>query len=130
MSSKQDINSIAGLATRLAEELQRAKDKIARSADSAGEDLALQLRQLQDDVAAIQNTIGAFGKAASAEAGEAATRMGSAGAEAAREFAADAREHAHSVIGDVEEFARRNPHCVLGCTLGLGVILGLLMRRH
>ncbi len=130
MGAQHEIGSVAGLAARLAEELQRAKDNIARSAGSAGEDLAVQLRQLQDDVTAIQNTIGAFGKAAGAETGEATARMGAAGAEAAHEFAAGARERAHSMVRGFEEFARRNPHCVLGCTLGLGLILGLMMRKR
>ncbi len=129
-SAQQSVNSIASLAARLADELQRAKNNIGRSADSASEDLAAELRQLQDDLAAIQGTISAFGKTAGAEASKTASRVGAVGAEAAREFAADARDRAHSTVADFEEFARRNPLWVLGCALGLGFILGLLMRRQ
>jgi ElaB/YqjD/DUF883 family membrane-anchored ribosome-binding protein len=129
-SDQQNVDGIASLAKRLFEELQRAKDGIGRSADTAGEDLAVELRQLQDDLAAIQHTISAFASAAGAEAGEASARMRAAGAEAARGFAADAGKRVHSTIADFEEFARRNPQCVLACALGLGAILGLLMRRR
>lgn len=129
-SDQQNVDGIASLAKRLFEELERAKDNVGRSADAAGEDLAAELRQLQDDLAAIQHTIGAFGKAARAEAGEASARTRAAGADAAREFAADAGNRVHATIADFEEFARRNPQCVLACALGLGAILGLLMRRR
>jgi ElaB/YqjD/DUF883 family membrane-anchored ribosome-binding protein len=122
--------NIASLAKRLIEELQRAKDNIGRSAAAAGADLATELRQLQDDLAAIQHTISALADTARAETCEASARMRGAGAEAASQFAADASNRVHSTIADFENFARRNPRCVLACALGLGAVLGLLMRRR
>jgi ElaB/YqjD/DUF883 family membrane-anchored ribosome-binding protein len=129
-SDQQNGEGIASLAKRLVEELQRAKDNISRSADAAGADVAAELHQLRDDLAAVQHTISAFATAARAGAGEASAGMRAAGAEAAREFAADASNRVHSTIADFEEFARRNPQCVLACALGLGAILGLLMRKR
>jgi ElaB/YqjD/DUF883 family membrane-anchored ribosome-binding protein len=128
--TEQSVEGIGAAAARLAEELQRARDNIGRAAGSASDDLAAQLRQLQDDLAAIQSTVGGFGRAASAEAAEAASRIGAAGADAARQFAYGARQQANSALGDFEDFARKNPTAVLGGAVGLGVILGLLLRRH
>lgn len=126
----QTVEGVADAATRLADELQRAKDNISRMAGAAGDDLAAQLRELQDSIGSIQETVTGFGRAATAEAGEAASRIGAAGADAAREFAAGARQQANSAVADFEDFARKNPRFVLGGALGLGVVLGLMMRRH
>ena len=121
---------LAAAAARIAEELQRAKDNLSRSASDAGGELADELRKLQDDLAAIQCTIAGFGHEAKVEAGGAASRIGGHAAGAAHDFADQARQQAHSAMADFETFARRNPQVVLGATLGLGVILGLMLRRR
>src|ERR1700761_1360332 len=97
-SDQQSGDGIASLAKRLVDELQQAKDNIGRSAHAAGEDLAAVLRQLQDDLAAIQHTISAFATAARAEAGQASARMHAAGSEGAREFAADTSNRVHLTL--------------------------------
>lgn len=127
---QQTVEGMAAAAERIGEELVRAKDKIAGSAADAGEDLAAELRRLQHDLNAVKETIAGFGKASGAEASEAASRIGAAVSEAASEFAQHAKQDTQSVIADLETFARQNPRYVLGGALGLGVVLGLLLRRH
>ena len=69
--------------------------------DTLRDDLAAQLRRLQDDLSALKETMS---KGAKAEA--------------------------NSVVADLEDFARKNPGAVLGGAIGLGVVLGLLLRRR
>ena len=129
-AQKPTADGLAAVVERIATELQQAKDNIAQSAESAGGDLAAQLRRLQEDLGAIQQTVTGLGKVAGAEAGGAASRIGAAGADAARDFADSARKEARSAIADAEAFARKNPGVVLGGALGLGLVLGLLLRRR
>jgi ElaB/YqjD/DUF883 family membrane-anchored ribosome-binding protein len=129
-ANQQSAEGLAAAAARIAAELQRARDDIARSAASAGDDLAAELHRLQDDLAAIQQTVAGFGKQTGAEASGAAPRIGAAAADAARDFADNARQDASSALADFEEFCRKNPRCVLGGALALGFILGLMLRRR
>jgi ElaB/YqjD/DUF883 family membrane-anchored ribosome-binding protein len=123
-------DGLAAAAARIAEELQRAKDNLSRSASDAGGELGGEMRKLQEDLAAIQRTLSGFGYEAREEAAGAASRIGAEAAGAAHEFADSARRQAHSAMADFEDFARKNPQVVLGATLGLGVVLGLMLRRR
>ena len=127
---QRTVDSMAAAAERIGEELVRVKDNIASSAADAGDDLAAELRRLQKDLSAIKETIAGFGKESSAEASDAASRIGAAASEAAGEFAENAKKETQSVIADLETFARQNPRYVLGGALGLGLVLGLMLRRR
>ena len=123
-------DGLAAAAARIAEELQRAKDNLSRSASDAGGELGGELHKLQEDLAAIQRTLAGFGYEARTEAAGAASRIGATAADAAHDFADTARQQAHSAMADFEAFARKNPQVVLGATLGLGVVIGLMLRRR
>ena len=127
---QRTVDSMAAAAERIGDELVRVKDNIASSAADAGDDLAAELRRLQKDLNAVKETIAGFGKASGAEAGAAASRIGTVASEAAGDFADNAKREAQSVIADLETFARQNPRYVLGGALGLGVVLGLMLRRR
>ena len=58
----QTPHGMAAAAERIGEELIRVKEKIAGSAADAGDDLAAELRQLQDDLGAIKETVAEFGR--------------------------------------------------------------------
>lgn len=116
-------------AERIGEELQRAKDNIGRSASAAGDEVAAQIRRVQDDLNTIKDTIANFGKTSRAEASDAASRIGAAAKDAAGEFAGNARQDAQSKIDAFEDYARKNPNHVLAGALGIGVVLGLLLGR-
>jgi ElaB/YqjD/DUF883 family membrane-anchored ribosome-binding protein len=124
------VEGMAAAAERIGEELARAKTKIADSAAETGEDLAAELRQLQGDLNDIKTTLAGFGRTSRAEAGATASRIGGVASEAAGEFAGNARQDAQVVMSDLETFARQNPKFVLGGALGLGLVLGLMVRRH
>ena len=124
------VDGLAAAAERIGDELARAKDKIVRSAADSGEDLAAELRQLQGDLNDVKQTIAGFGRTSGAEASGAAARIGGVASEAASEFADNAKQEAQSVMADLETFARQNPRYVLGGALGLGVVMGLLLRRR
>ncbi len=126
----QTAEGLAAAAQRIAAELQQARDTIARQAASSGGDLAAELARLQDDLAAIQETVVGFGKASGAEASDAASRIGAAAADAAHDFADNARKDARSALDDFDEFARKNPRFVLGGALGLGLVIGLMLGRR
>jgi ElaB/YqjD/DUF883 family membrane-anchored ribosome-binding protein len=94
------------------------------TAAGAGDDVAAQLGRLQDELSAIKQTLAGFGKASSGACSCAAC------ADAASQLAKHARQEARSAIADVEAFARQNPQYALGGALGVGVLLGLLLKRH
>ncbi len=129
-SATPSSDGLAAAAARIADELQRAKDNLSKSASDAGGELGGDLRKLQDDLAGIQSTLADFGYEARAEASGAASRIGATAADAAHEFADSTKQHAQSAMADFEDFARKNPSVVLGATLGLGVVLGLFLRRR
>ena len=129
-SATPPSDGLAAAAARIAEELQRAKDNLSRSASDAGGELGGELRKLQEDLAAIQRTVAGFSQEARTEAAGAASRIGDHAAGAAHEFAGSAKQQAHSAMADFEEFARKNPQVVLGATLGVGVLVGLMLRRR
>ena len=66
-------DGLAAAAARIAEELQRAKDNLSRSASDAGGELGGELRKLQEDLAAIQRTVAGFSQEARTEAAGAAS---------------------------------------------------------
>ena len=129
-SHERGANGMAAAAERISEELQRAKDNIARSAAAAGEDVSEQLAQLQEDINGIKRTIGGFAEFSRAEAAGAASRIGGVAAETAGAFADEAKKETQSVVADLEAFARENPRYVLGGALGVGLVLGLMLRRR
>lgn len=123
-------DGLAAAAARIAEELQRAKDNLSKSASDAGGELGGELRKLQDDLAGIQRTLADFGYEAGAEAAGAASRIGAAASGAAHDLADSAKRQAHSAVADFEDFTRKNPQVVLGAALGLGVVIGMFLRRR
>lgn len=127
---QRTVDSMAAAAGRIGDELARAKDHIASSASDTREDLAAELRRLQKDLAAMEETIVGFGRASGTEAAGAASRIGAVASDAASEFADNAKKETQSVMADVETFVRQNPRYVLGGALGLGLVLGLTLRRH
>jgi ElaB/YqjD/DUF883 family membrane-anchored ribosome-binding protein len=72
------------------------------------DDLAAQLRRLQADLDAIKETLKQTGK---------------------RE-AQGALRDAQSAMSSAEAYARANPNAVIAGAVGVGVLLGLLLRRH
>jgi ElaB/YqjD/DUF883 family membrane-anchored ribosome-binding protein len=129
-ANDRTAEGVATAADRISDELQRARDKIARSAQTAGADVAAELERLQKDIADIRRTIAGFAKASGADAHDAASRIGGVASEAVDDFVAHAKQDTQSVIADLEAYARKNPYQVLAGALGLGVILGLFFRRR
>jgi ElaB/YqjD/DUF883 family membrane-anchored ribosome-binding protein len=74
----------------------------------ADEDLTAQLRRLQDDFETLKQTMAGLGENLGQKAGH----------------------EAQSKVAAAEAFARDNPRTVLAGAVGLGLVLGLLLRRH
>jgi hypothetical protein len=60
---QRTMDRMATAAGRIGDELARVKDSIASSEADTREDLATELRRLQNDLAAMQETVVGFGKA-------------------------------------------------------------------
>ncbi len=97
---------------------------------SAGADLAAQLERLQHDIADIRRTVAGFAETSGAEARGAASRIGGVASEKIDEFADRARKESETIVGELEAYARKNPYQVLAGALGVGVIIGLSLRRR
>ncbi|RDV03340.1 hypothetical protein [Undibacter mobilis] len=83
-------------------------DQAHTSNQAQPDDLAAQLRRLQADLDAIKDTLKQAGK---------------------REAQSAMRE-AQSAMSSVEAYARANPNALIAGAVGVGVLLGLLLRRH
>jgi ElaB/YqjD/DUF883 family membrane-anchored ribosome-binding protein len=127
---KRTVDSMAAAAERLGEELKRVKRNIGDHAAETGDDLAAEIRRLQDDLNAVKFTLADFGETARAEAADAASRIGVTAKEAAGEFADNAKKDAQLLLAELEEYARKNPHYIVGGAIGLGLVLGLFLRRR
>ena len=127
---KRTVDSMAAAAARIGEELKRAKRNIADSAADTSDDLAAEIRRLQDDLNAIKYTLANFGETSQAEAAGAASRIGATAKEAAAGLADNAKKDAYSLLAEIEDYARQNPRYVVGGAIGLGLVLGLFLRRR
>lgn len=92
----------------------------ATGADGA-DDVAAQLRRLQDELKAVKETI--------ANIGEKTFDPGRCAADAGK-LAQAAKDEVHSTMAALEDYARKNPAYAVGGALGLGVILGILLGRR
>ncbi|HEY0223605.1 MAG TPA: hypothetical protein VGC38_03745 [Pseudolabrys sp.] len=129
-SHKRTVEGMAAAAERIGEELKRVKRNIGDQAADAGDDLAVELRRLQDDLKTVKDTIANFGTTSRAEAAGAASRIRATAKEAAAGLAGNAKQDAHSLLAEFEDYARRNPQYVVGGAIGLGLVLGLFLRRR
>ena len=93
-----------------------------------GDDVAAQIRGLRDEFSAIKQTIAGLGRPSGGNANGACNCV--ACREAARQLAQHAKHEAQTAIASLENFARQYPRYGLGGALGVGLVLGLLLRRH
>ena len=97
-------------------------------AAGAADEVAAQIGRLRDELGTIKQTIADFGKASSGRARGACNCA--ACADAASQLALHAKQNAQAAIADLETYAKQNLRCVVGGALGVGLVLGLLLRRH
>lgn len=91
--------------------------------DVTVDDLSDQIAVLKNDIAALTNTLGAFGKAKTAEATRTAKDTVDDLTTASRVKAIETQEQA-------EEFIRTQPVTALGIAAGVGFLVGLLTARR
>ncbi len=88
---------------------------------AAANDIAAQLSRLEDELASLKETLG---KAHASGCDCAAC------AEEASKMVQHAKEQMKSAMTGIEGYLRDNPRVVIGSALGVGVLLGILLRRH
>ena len=94
-----------------------------RSTEDSKEELSAQMARLRGELDAIKTQVSKSGDAPPACSCAACT-------EAAQKIAHHVKESAGHIVDDVETFARHNPGYVLGGSLGVGVILGMLIQKR
>lgn len=87
------------------------------------DDLSDQISVLKNDIAALTNTLGAYGKAKTSDATKSAKHTVDELATAGRAKALETQEQA-------EEFIRTQPATALGIAAGVGFLVGLVTARR
>jgi len=108
-----------------------AADKIAEKANGEGStaDIQLQLEILRKDVAALTESIAAFGNMKVQTASDLATKLGADVVDASTEALYAARNGIVSAERDLETQIRNKPLQSVGIAAGVGFLAALLMRR-
>ncbi|AXI40548.1 YqjD family protein [Sulfitobacter sp. SK011] len=102
----------------------KAANRDSKSAhDVTVGDLSDQIAVLKNDIAALTNTLGAYGKAKSEEASRTAKETVDDLTTAGRVKALEAQQQA-------EEFIRTQPATALGIAAGIGFLVGLITARR
>tara|TARA_R110002072_G_scaffold1309_11_gene10711 strand:- start:329 stop:649 length:321 start_codon:yes stop_codon:yes gene_type:complete len=91
--------------------------------DVTVDDLSEQIAVLKSDIAALTNTLGAYGKAKTTEATETAK-------DTVDDLAAAGRVKAIETQKQAEEFIRTQPATALGIAAGVGFLVGLITARR
>ena len=112
------------------ESLNRGKEAIGTAANQAKDAAATDLESLRKDLNGLRETVTTFISEAGAEAGKSARDVSSALAEQGVNMASSAAERSRSLVGDLEQMARRNPVATLVGGVVLGMVLATLNRRH
>ena len=102
-SLNEEINKLRG-------EFVSLKDSVARLASQAGSEAVKTVRHL--------------GQTAASQVGSAA----SGAADAGSELVSSAKDHAKTLVSELEAMARRNPLGTIVGTLLVGVVIGMLSR--
>ncbi|MFZ1989127.1 MAG: hypothetical protein WAW96_05080 [Alphaproteobacteria bacterium] len=97
----------------------------ATSKGSTNEELSAQIARLKGELDAIKRAMSKTGGAVTAPVCSCA-----ACTEAAGRIAHHVKENVEGAVDDVETFASHNPGYVLGGSLGVGVILGMLIQKR
>jgi len=93
------------------------------------EDLARQIKQIQNDFASLAETIKAIGIDRMDTASEAFTEAVEQAAGSVRSSAAEARHRGEAIAGDVESAITRNPFTAILVAFGLGYVIARMTRR-
>jgi ElaB/YqjD/DUF883 family membrane-anchored ribosome-binding protein len=138
-SLQQQSPPKAGRAS-VGESLSRGKDALGGVAAGAMADASSDLEALRNDLASLKNTLARFMTEAGGEAAKSAREVSSsvAGhvgdtasdlADRGARFAATTGDHAKTLAGEIEAFARRNPLGALAGAVAVGFVIGLWGRR-
>ncbi len=114
--------------------LNRSKEAIGSAAAQAVDSASADLEALRRDINSLRDTVATFMSQAGNEAVKSARDVSSALAEQGATMASSAAERGKSLLGDLEDLARRNPLA----TLAGAVVVGMLIaswgptrgRRH
>jgi len=93
------------------------------------EDLARQIKQIQNDFAELAETIKAIGMNRMDGATEAFSEAVEQAAGNVRSSAAEARHRGEAIAGDVEAVITRNPFTAILVAFGLGYVIARMKRR-
>ena len=112
------------------ESLNRSKEAIGSAANEAIDAAASDLQSLRQDLNSLRETITAFMSEAGTEAMKSAREVSSALAEQGATVAARAAERGKSLVGDIEDMARRNPLGTLAGAVVVGMLIATFARRR
>lgn len=112
------------------ESLNRSKEAIGSAASEAMDAAASDLQSLRQDLNSLKETMTAFMSEAGSEAMKSARDLSSTLAEHGATAAVRAAERGKSLVGDIENMARRNPLGTLAGAVVVGMMIATFARRR
>lgn len=116
-------------ATSVAETLSQSREAIGNAASEAMDSAASDLESLRRDLGSLSATLTKFMSEAGNEALKSARHVSSTLAGQGASVASEAAERGKSVVGEIEDMARRNPLGALAGAVVIGMLIATLGRR-
>jgi BMFP domain-containing protein YqiC len=110
-------------ASRIDDDVQRARENISGAAASARDDISADLRRLSADVVSLTNTVAKLAKTLASEIGVAATDIG-------EDVTSAAKEQGRTLLSEFDSVVRRYPFGVIIGAFAIGMLFGMKKGRN
>ena len=109
-------------ASRIGDDVQRAKENISGATASARDDISADLHRLSADVISLRDTVAKLAKTVAAEVGVAATDIG-------EDIASAAKDQGRTLLSEFDSVVRRHPFGVIISAFAIGMLFGMKKGR-
>jgi ElaB/YqjD/DUF883 family membrane-anchored ribosome-binding protein len=109
-------------ASRIGDDVQRARENISGATASARDDISADLHRLSADVVSLRDTVAKLAKTVAAEVGVAATDIG-------EDIASAAKDQGRTLLSEFDSVVRRYPFGVIIGAFAIGMLFGMKKGR-
>lgn len=110
-------------ASRIGDDVQRARENISGAAASARDDISADLRRVSADMVSLRDTVAKLAKTVAAEVGVAVTDIG-------EDVTSAAKEQGRTLLSEFDSVVRRYPFGVVIGAFAIGMLFGMKKGRH
>ena len=110
-------------ASRIGDDVQRARENISGAAASARDNISADLGRLSADIVSLRDTVAKLAKTVASELGVAATDIG-------EDITSAAKDQGRTLLFEFNSVVRRNPFGVIIGAFAIGMLFGMKKGRH